>query len=147
MPNKFERQLDQIKRQKKLFIALILFFVVILTWILVSIFASQTKQAIGPELIKLAEPLVPNLNTQLLDDLQEKRYFSDEQLEKFSIYVLLSERGEDAGKVTEIINQETIEQEEAEEVEEVEEAEEVKEAKEVEEVEEAQELKEAEDLS
>jgi hypothetical protein len=108
MPNKFEKQLDKIRRQKKLLIALILFFVVILTWILVSIFATQARHAVSPELIKLAEPLVPSLNKQLLEDLQGRAYFTDEQLENFSIYVVLSERGEDAGKVIDIINQETI---------------------------------------
>lgn len=114
MPNKFERQLDKIKRQKKLLIALILFFVVILTWILASIFSSQARHAISPELVKLAEPLVPNLNRQLLEDLQRQEYFRDEELERFSIYALLSERGEDAGRVIDIINEAEIQAEEEE---------------------------------
>lgn len=126
MFNKFEKQLEKIRRQKKLLIALILFFVVILTWILISIFASQTGHVIGPELVKLAKPLVPSIDTKLLDDLQARSFFTEEELEEFSIYVLLSERGEDAGKVIDVTNQEVVaggneEDENEEEVEEVQE--------------------------
>ncbi len=112
MLNQFEEQLTKIKRQKKLFIALILFFVVLLCWILLSIFASQTQHVVETELIQLAQPLVPNLDQELLVELQDKDYFTEEELENFSIYALLSDRGEDAGKIIDIVNESRVAEDE-----------------------------------
>jgi hypothetical protein len=104
MKNKFKIQLENIQRQKKLLIGLILFFVVIIFWLIISIFITQRRTLVSSELMKLAQPLVPSLNREVLDRLEDKAYFSDNQLDRFSIYVLVDDRSAQTMQIMDIID-------------------------------------------
>lgn len=104
MKNQFKIQLENIQRQKKLLIALILFFVVIIFWLIISIFITQRRTLVGSELIRLAQPLVPSLNREVLEKLEDKKHFSDDQLDRFSIYVLVDDRSAQALQIMDIID-------------------------------------------
>lgn len=89
MPNKAAKQLEKIKSDKKMLIALVFALVAIFVWVAVSLLATSKKQLTSPDVTKLAEPLVPTLDQQVLEKLEAKRYFDSEELETFPIYALV----------------------------------------------------------
>jgi hypothetical protein len=89
MPNKAAKQLEKIRSDKKLLIILIFSMVAIFVWIAVSLLTASKKQLASPDLTKMAEPLVPTLDQELLDKLGGQQYFDSEQLGTFPIYVLV----------------------------------------------------------
>jgi hypothetical protein len=89
MTNKFKQQLNKLKTQRKLLIAIIFALVAVVVWIGVSIIASQQKLGVTPEMKQLAQPLTPNLNEKVLVRIKNKRVFTSEQLKNFSIFGLV----------------------------------------------------------
>lgn len=80
-------------RKDKQFLAiLILLFVGLLFWVLVSLITSQTSEKISPELNQLAAPLTPVIDTSTLDLIEEKRVYSPQELSQFTIYKILTTR-------------------------------------------------------
>jgi len=90
MQYSFEQQLTVLKRNQKLLIILILFFVIVMVWTFVSLFTTQKTTVTSPELVKLATPLSPALDTEALENLTTKRAFSEEELEHFPIFKIIT---------------------------------------------------------
>ncbi len=110
MNNKFQNQLKQLRQRKRVLIVLILFFAIIVLWLFATIFLAQQRTFIEPELMQLAEPLAPNLNQELLEDLADRDYYRDNQLERFSIYVISQEETTARGRpvIVDIINDRVV---------------------------------------
>lgn len=85
--NELNRQLNKLRRNKKLLWLGILFLVLIILWILVSIFATSKTSSISPELRELAKSFVPRLESKVFAEITDQRAFSPEELNDFSIFV------------------------------------------------------------
>lgn len=85
--NDIQKQLAKLRRDKRLLWLGILFFVLVVLWILVSIFATSKTSSVSPELKNLAKSFVPRLESKLFDEILPKRNFSEEELSAFPIYI------------------------------------------------------------
>jgi len=92
--NSFEKQLIKLRRNKKLLWLGILFFAAVIVWIMVSLFSSQKKITISQELRELAKPLIPRLESKVFDEITIQRYFFEDELDDFPIYIF-NENGEE----------------------------------------------------
>lgn len=80
-------------RQNKQFLAmLILLFVIMLFWIIISLISSQTSEKISPELQKLSKALTPAIDTIVFEDIAQKRQYSESELSAFTIFKVLTSR-------------------------------------------------------
>lgn len=93
--NNLEKQLDQLRRNRRLLWLAILSFAIVICWIVVSLLASQRELRIDAESKAMATPLIPRLETRVFEELAAKRVFSEEELADFPIYVFHIERGAD----------------------------------------------------
>ena len=91
-PKKPERKLKNLRRKQNFMYIMLLSLVTIVVWIGFSIFLSQEKNPIDPELIKMSLPLNPNINMQVLNTLQQKKDYSDAELKDFTIYTLITDK-------------------------------------------------------
>lgn len=82
----FHSELSRLKQRKDLLTILVLLFVCAFAWAIVSVFSAQKKSTISPDLVKLSKPLSPLLDTAVLDTLEGRRQFSDDELVNFPIY-------------------------------------------------------------
>ncbi|MBP7842844.1 hypothetical protein KA017_02470, partial [Candidatus Woesebacteria bacterium] len=89
-----KRDIKKLQQSKQFLAILILLFVALLFWIIISLISSQTTEKISPELQKLAKPLTPVIDTQVFEKITAKRQYSNEELSSFTIYkVLVSKDG------------------------------------------------------
>ena len=88
--NSITDQLKQMKHGQQIFAIIILIFVLVLSWIFVEIFSGQQQTKISPALTKAALPLTPQLDTEVLTEIEEKRVFTAQELENFPIYKVIS---------------------------------------------------------
>jgi hypothetical protein len=88
-------------------LALIFALVAVLIWIFVSIFATQGASGISPEMRKLAKPLTPTLNKNLLDKIGQKRHLTKQDLERFPIFALIEVDG-GGYAVVDVVNDQVI---------------------------------------
>ena len=89
-----KRDIKKLQQSKQLLAILILLFVALLFWIIVSLISSQTTEKISAELQKLAKPLTPVIDTKVLERITAKRKYSNEELSSFAIYkVVVSKDG------------------------------------------------------
>lgn len=58
----------------------------IMIWVGFSLFHSQRTSSISPELTKLALPLTPTINQAVLESLEAKQTYTDQELSGFTIY-------------------------------------------------------------
>jgi hypothetical protein len=65
--------------------------VTIFIWIGFSLFRSQKKTSISAEQTLLSQPLTPSINTQVIESLEQKNHYTQEQLQDFPIYKILVE--------------------------------------------------------
>lgn len=72
------------QKQTILKIAIFSFFTIVV-WIGFSVFESQQKTGIDPALLKLAIPLNPVINIDVINQIQQKRSYSDSELSQFTI--------------------------------------------------------------
>ena len=93
----FSENLDRLRNQQKLLALFIFGLVAVGLWIGISIFSSQRDSSIPLALKKLAEPLTPSINTEVLTQIERKETFSQEELSEFPIFRIVqqSNRGEE----------------------------------------------------
>ena len=84
--NDIQKQLAKLRRNKKLLWLGVLFLVLIILWILVSIFATTKTSTISQELRDLSKAFVPRLESKVFDEILTKRAISEEELARFSIF-------------------------------------------------------------
>jgi hypothetical protein len=99
--------LDTLKH-KQWFLRLLVFsLVTAMIWVGVSLFRSQQKTAIPEELQKLAIPLNPNINTDVISRVEQKKSFTSEELRSFPVYRVIRLKNGEERVVTEIPAEET----------------------------------------
>ncbi len=91
--NTLNAGIKKLQQKQALLRALIFSFVTIIIWIGFSIFRTQQTTGISPELLKLAEPINPNIDITVLDRLEAKRSFTTAELTNFPINRLIVENG------------------------------------------------------
>ncbi|MGD9129328.1 MAG: hypothetical protein PVJ09_02480 [Candidatus Woesebacteria bacterium] len=84
--NQFKKQYSSLKFSRYLFIFLMFMLVVLVFWIIVSLFSSQNKLKITSDLKTMVIPLSPNIDTDTLGRLESKKEYKKEELEVFPIY-------------------------------------------------------------
>ena len=104
MPNKFAKQLEKIKHKKKLLMILVFALVSVLVWIVVGIFSAQTKMGISPALTVMAKPLTPTLKGAVLETIEQKEYYSSNQLEDFPIFAIIENEEGTGFSVVDVVN-------------------------------------------
>lgn len=119
--NELQNQIAKLRRDKKILWLGILFFVLVVLWILVGIFATSRTSTIAPELREMAKPFVPRLESKAFEEILSKRVFSEEELALFSIFTfdqnslasdpLIIDIIGEASAVAEVITEEQIETE------------------------------------
>ncbi len=92
-PKTFAEQFAVIKSQKILMIGFLFLFVIVIFWIGLSMFGSQTKFAVSKELRDLSKPLTPTVKDSVLSAIEQKRSFTPEELIGFTIYKVIEEKG------------------------------------------------------
>ncbi len=81
-------QFSRLKYKQQLLAIFSLLLVCIFFWIAASLFSSQQKSKLTPELAKMAKPFNPVLKAELLDTVMSKKMYTQEELQSFSIFVL-----------------------------------------------------------
>ncbi len=84
-----KQELDKIKQNQTFLIIGILLFTLLLVWGAVSLFASQQQTVITAAQKEMAAPLQPVINTEMIDELARKPFYTDSELANFTIYKLL----------------------------------------------------------
>lgn len=87
-----KKKLAGLRVKQRVLYLLIFSFVTVLVWVGGSLFSSQSKSGISPELKNLAKPLNPVINVELIREIGQKKHFTNQELESFQIYKLLKSK-------------------------------------------------------
>ncbi len=90
MNNTFAKELKKLRKSQKALTSFVLLFVVVIVWAIVTLFAAKQETKIDNEILQLAKPLNPVIDTAHFPKMQLKRSFSDTELANFPIYQLLT---------------------------------------------------------
>lgn len=85
-------QLSTLQRNQTFLKILIFTLVTVIIWVGMTLFRTQRSTEISPELIRLSEPLNPNINLAVIERIEQKRSFTPEELADFPIYSLFVSR-------------------------------------------------------
>ena len=81
-------------QQKQTFLKIFIFtFVTVMIWVGLTLFRTQQRPGITPLQQKMAEPLNPNINAEVFDLVEQKKFYSPEELTDFPIYALVTVKG------------------------------------------------------
>lgn len=96
-----KKRLSYLKNKQQLLYLMLFSLATVIIWVTISLITSQKKPGISPELQKLAIPLNPTLNQETLRKIEQKQYFSEDDLREFPIYkIITSSNGIDEKVVT-----------------------------------------------
>ncbi|MDA1079488.1 MAG: hypothetical protein O2840_02245 [bacterium] len=90
MNNTFAKELQKIRKSQKALTIFVLLFVLVIVWGVVTLFSAQRETKIDTEVLMLAKPLNPVIDTAHFAKMQLKRSFTDTELANFPIYQLLT---------------------------------------------------------
>lgn len=88
MANKAKKRIGGLRRNQQFLYIGVFTVVAVIIWVGGSLFQSQKKTGISRELQLMAEPLNPNINTFAIDRIEQKKTYSDQDLEGFEIFVI-----------------------------------------------------------
>lgn len=86
MADQTKKRLTGLRRNQQFLYIGIFTLVAVVVWVGGSLFQSQKKTGISSELQKMAVPLNPNINSQVIDRLEAKITYSAEELDSFEIF-------------------------------------------------------------
>ncbi len=98
--NDIKKDLHKLKTNRQFLTVLILLFVAVFFWIVVTLLNSQAKTEVSHEFTILAKPLTPHLDMEILKKIQAKKSYSDKELSQFTIYKNITTRD---GKTEKIV--------------------------------------------
>lgn len=84
-----KQDIKKLQKSRVFLTILILLFVVLLFWVVISLITSQTSEKIDPELQLLSKPLTPVIDMSVFDQISQKREYSEEELSAFTIFKIL----------------------------------------------------------
>lgn len=90
--NTIQSDIKKMRKNKQFLAILILLFIGLFFWVIVSLVTSQTSEKISPELTKLSAPLTPALDIATLEQIEQKRAYTPQELSQFTIYKVLTTR-------------------------------------------------------
>jgi hypothetical protein len=85
--SEISKQLQRLRHQKNILWVGVLLFVLVVVWILMSIFTSSRTSSITPEQRELAKPFVPRLESAVFDQILTRRPYDVGELALFSVFV------------------------------------------------------------
>lgn len=89
-----KNEIKKIQTSKQLLTIMILLFVSLLFWVVISLITSQTSEKISPELQTIAKPLTPVIDDTAFDSIERRKEYTQDELSTFTIFkVLLSRDG------------------------------------------------------
>jgi len=83
-------QLSQLQKRQTLLKIFIFTLVTVIIWVGLTLFRTQQETGIRPELITKSEALNPNINIEVVDQLEQKRQYTDQELSDFPIYTIFT---------------------------------------------------------
>lgn len=83
-------QLSQLQQKQTLLKIFIFTLVTIIIWVGLTLFRTQQQTGIRPELLVKAEALNPNISVQVIDQIEQKRVFTEAELSDFPIYSIVT---------------------------------------------------------
>ncbi|PIR61563.1 MAG: hypothetical protein COY81_03335 [Candidatus Pacebacteria bacterium CG_4_10_14_0_8_um_filter_43_12] len=98
----FSKEMNHLKANQQILTILVLLFISMIFWIIVSLFSSQTSSKISPDIKKLAKPLTPTLSVEALDTLESKQAISDQDLASFPIFVIQTDSTTQTQRIVEL---------------------------------------------
>lgn len=90
--NTIKRDIKKLKQNKLFLTILILLFVSMLFWIIISLVSSQSSEKIPAELTLISKPLTPVIDTEILSTIEQKRVYTQDELSGFTIYKVIVSR-------------------------------------------------------
>ena len=90
----FKQALEKIKHQQQMLAMLVFALVAVIIWIGASLFVSQQKTGVDKDLLKLAKPLTPSINQEVIQRLRQKKVFLDSQMQDFPIYIIKKDQNQ-----------------------------------------------------
>ncbi len=96
-----QSHLQDLKQRQAVLRILIFTFVTAMIWIGISIFRTQQVTETSPELLRLAEPLNPNINLEVVSRIEQKKGYQSEELTDFPLFLFTED---ETGKKTVIVD-------------------------------------------
>jgi hypothetical protein len=87
-----QKKLSNLRVKQQALYIMIFSFVTVVIWITGSLFRSQKKTGISPDLLELAKPLSPTINVDVIDSIEDRKVYSDQELFEFQIYKIIKSR-------------------------------------------------------
>lgn len=100
--NDISKQLDKLKRNKRLLWLAILAFVIVVMWIGIGLVSTQNKVTISQDLQTLATPLVPRIEATVFEQIAVARSFSEQELAQFPIYAYITDERNNTPRLIDI---------------------------------------------
>ncbi len=90
--NQYQKSIQKLKARKGLLYILIFSLVTVFIWIGISIFLSQKKTKVPEKVQNYTKPLNPNIDREIVEEIEARRYFSEDELQNFFIYTKQEEK-------------------------------------------------------
>lgn len=82
-------QLSQLKQKRYVVSVMTLLMIGAVVWVSTSLLGTYRRTKIPPETQAMAKPLTPSLDLTVLEDIEQRRTFTSEELATFPIYKLI----------------------------------------------------------
>ncbi len=91
-----QTRISSLQHKQTLLRIMIFTLVTVIIWVGLTLFRTQRQTGISATQQQLAEPLNPNIDINVLNRLEQKRYYSPEELADFPVYsVIVTKSGEE----------------------------------------------------
>lgn len=87
-----KKKITNLRVKQQALYVMIFSFVTVVIWISASLFRSQRRTGISPDLLELAKPLSPTINVGIIDQIEQSKSYSDQELVQFQIYKLIKSK-------------------------------------------------------
>lgn len=87
-----QKKLSNLRVKQQALYIMIFSFVTVIIWITASLFRSQKKTGISPDLLELAKPLSPTINVDVINSIEDRAVYSDQELFDFQIYKIIKSK-------------------------------------------------------
>jgi hypothetical protein len=95
-----QKKLSGLRIKQQALYVMIFSFVTVVVWISGSLFRSQKRTGISPDLLQLAVPLSPTINVDVIDRIEQSTVYSDQELYDFQIYKLIKSKD---GRIQQVV--------------------------------------------
>ena len=87
-----KKKITNLRVKQQALYVMIFSFVTVVIWISASLFRSQRRTGISPDLLELAKPLSPTINVDVIDQIEQSESYTDQELVQFQIYKLIKSK-------------------------------------------------------